>query len=390
MPQDSQGPRSEHFICLDPHKTKHDRVEKTLSAVGRLQWFKIPPMRLRGWPETTERAEQALASAKSGSKPSIMNVLKKRLLMWQYNGARAVFLKNPNAVAVAWNGLNSTRRVFMDGAHDAGARTLFFELAPLPGRITVDPCGVNYANSLPRLPAPYLEWFNAHKPDPDKWREAGMKIQQRRSENAAVVPANDAIPPLSAPFLFVPLQVPGDSQLRLFGGRYRTVSDFITALVDCAAKLPEGWHLRIKEHPSAEHSYAEQIQNLEGVPVYLDNGTDTFEQVAASHAVITVNSSVGLESMYYDKPVVAAGQCFWAIKGVATSAQSLESLAEIFSDPASLAFDPQVRRAFLSFLNEIYYPDVSGNDLQDHKIKARLAGEDQFGFWKCQRGVAVL
>ena len=87
----------------------------------------------------------------------------------------------------------------MDGARDAGARTLYFELAPLPGRLTADPCGVNYASGLPRDIAPYRAWLR-DAPTPD-WRAVGREIQQRRPANARVDVGN--MPPLTVPFFLL-------------------------------------------------------------------------------------------------------------------------------------------------------------------------------------------
>lgn len=382
MPQ-NQLDRTPVFFCLDPRKTKHKLVDTTLSGVGRIRWIKIPRIRIKGWRETDARIEKALNSSKTKPRSFFMRYLKRQLLRMQYNGTRAMFSKKTDAVAVAWNGLNSSRMVFMDAARDAGAKTLFFELSPLSGRITVDPCGVNFRNSLPRSAAPYLEWFRATNLEPEKWREAGNSIQQRTSKKSNAEASHTDTPDLSEPFLFVPLQVPGDSQLRLFGGEYRTVENFIEALARCAAHLPKGWHLRIKEHPTSETSFADKIRSISRARVFLDNTTDTFKQVAASRAVITVNSSVGLEAMYYDKPVVATGACFWTVPGVAIAAPTQKDLIAVFTNPEKIAFDPDVRRAFLSFLNEEYYPAVTGDAQENQKIVARLNGKDQLGFWGC-------
>ena len=48
---------------------------------------------------------------------------------------------------------------------------------------------------------------------------------------------------MDEPFLFVPLQVPNDAQLRLFGGEFKSVDDFVSSLASAASSLPEGWHL---------------------------------------------------------------------------------------------------------------------------------------------------
>jgi capsular polysaccharide export protein len=376
------------FICLDPRKTKRAAIDASLSPIGPIAFRRFGPLRLKGWPETDARAEQALVAARNVPQNPTVRRLKKTMLAWQYNGARALFTRSPDAVAVAWNGLNGSRRAFMDGAKDAGAARLYYELSPLAGRITVDPCGVNFTNGLPREIAPYLTWFAGSGLVTDIWRRQGHKITARAAGRSPS-PSKGA-PPLTDRFLFVPLQVPGDSQLRLFGGAYKTVEAFIETLIELSGNLPKGWHLRLKEHPSSPSSVAHFQEKMADRPIFFDNATDTFEQVAASQAVITINSSVGLESMFFDKPVVAVGQCFWAVAGVAHAAPDRTSLAALLAVPDSLGFDPKARDAYLSFLTEVYYPQFANNPdgskylppKDVDKIRRRLARAEPPGFWK--------
>ena len=137
------------FICLDPKKAKRKAIQNTLSQLGSITWLKTAPFAFPRYPEARARAEIAYEAARKKQSNTYYKRTKIMLLMAQYSGSRAFFEKNKNAIAVAWNGLNGTRRVFMDGARDAGARQLYFELSPFSGRITVDPCGVNFSNSLP-------------------------------------------------------------------------------------------------------------------------------------------------------------------------------------------------------------------------------------------------
>ena len=364
-----------HFVCLDPRKRKRKAIADTLRSGGTIHWRRLAPMSLRRWPETRQEALTALQMSKDRDRLWVIRWLNLQVLKLQYNGARAYFAKRRGAVAVCWNGLNGTRRVFMQGAKHAGARRLFFELAPFPGRITVDPSGVNFANSLPRDIAPYLAWKTT-APNVD-WRRMRSQIQQRQALTSTNSDA--ALPALTDPFLFVPLQTPGDSQLRLFGGEFTTVERFIAALSEAAKHLPDGWHLRIKEHPTAPTSFAAMIRAAAPHRIYLDNGNDTFAQVAASRGVVTVNSSVGLEAMFFDKPVIACGQCFWAIDGVAQTAANLPSLKKAFQDANTLTLEPESRDAFLSFLDQCYYPDR--DDVDFAIIADRLGGKDTFGFW---------
>ena len=370
-----------HFICLDPRKSKRHAVETVLGGLGTLRFLPIVPLGWQKHAEAGKRAAAAMVTAKKQPKTAFGTFAKRKLLEAQYNGARALFARNKDAVAVAWNGLNGSRRVFMDAAKDAGNRQLYFELCPFKGRITVDPCGVNFQNSLPRVAAPYLQWAAAQE-RPPTWEEHATSITARQG----AVKRGDAgqAHPLEAPFIFVPLQVPGDSQLRIFGGNYPTVESVVEAVARAAAHLPEGWHVRIKEHPTAKDSLGESHQRLFQGNVVLDNSTDTFAQVAASRAVITVNSSVGLEAMLFRKPVAALGQCFWAIPGVAQHLPDMPALSAAFAAPESMTFDPELRDAFLGFIFNAYYPTLDSSEATTSAIARRLQGADAFGFWDRQ------
>jgi len=268
---------------------------------------------------------------------------------------------------------------FMEGARAAGAQRLYLELAPLPGRITVDPRGVNALCSLPRALQPYLAWADKFAPDRKAWRAARSDIRQRPASRLRV--SDDGLPPLDEPFLFVPLQVPKDTQLRLFGGEFKSVDVFVSSLASAASSLPDGWHLRLKEHPSTQVSVVEAIRAAGTSRIWLDNDTDTFVQVAASRGVVTVNSSVGMQAFYFDKPVVVCGQTFWAIPGLATPAPDLGSLKDVLAEAETLGFDADARDAFMTYLSSVYFPAIDGADSAAN-IAERLAGPDAYGFWR--------
>lgn len=356
------------FFGLDPRKVKRRTIEGLLKPLGDLQWARLPPWRISAYPETAERAHAAYIAARRPALWTPLAWLQKRLYSWQYNGARAYFVRNPESIAVAWNGLNGSRRVFMDGARDAGARTLYFELAPFKGRITCDPVGVNQANALPRDAGFYLDWMQGSGLPADAWRAYRSNILQRAPARAKPSGGGQGE---TGPYLFAPLQVPGDSQIRLFGGQFRTVPDFVDALVKAAESLPAGWHLKIKEHPTAEVTFADVIAE-QSSRVLLDNRTDTFALVAGSEGVVTVNSSVGLEAMFFDKPVIACGQSFWAIPGIADTAPDPSAIAAAFARPEAMGFDPEARGAFLSYLLNEYYVSTDEVPVEATKIRRRL------------------
>jgi capsular polysaccharide export protein len=322
-------------------------------AAGGGRRFRLIPMSPRDFPETGDRVATALARAKRQPKGPLARWFKRHLIRLQYNGTRRWFTRHPGHIAVAWNGLGGSRFAFLQAARDAGIATLHAELAPLPGRITLDPKGVNAESSVPQDPGFYRNWA-ARNPTGD-WRSHGAGLTARPSRRADVGQSGAPLP--DTPFLFCPLQVPGDSQVTLFAGWTGGMEGFLNALAMAAPHLPPGWHLRLKEHPSAKTPLASHLAPLLATGrVVLDNATDSFAQIAAARAVVTLNSSMGLQAFFHDKPVVTLGRTFWSLPGLATRAPDQPALNTLFANPETLTFDPTLRAAFISWLAADYYP----------------------------------
>jgi capsular polysaccharide export protein len=316
----------------------------------------------RGFPETSARTAAALAVAKRQPRGRVGRGIKRALIAAQYNWSRRYFSRHPDRIAVCWNGLTGSRRAFMEGARDSGAGRLYAELSPFPGRITLDPVGVNALNGLSRDSGFYRDWAAA---DPDRrgegWRGLGENLTARASRRADVGQAGAGALAGAGEYLFVPLQVPNDSQITLFAGWVGSVPGMIAALARASAALPEGWHIRLKEHPSARTSLAEPLARAvtdSGGRLVVDNATDSFAQLAASRGVVTVNSSMGLQAFFHDKPVIVLGEAFFAIPGLVTCARTEAALSEALARPDALSFDPALRAAFMTYLDRVYYPRI--------------------------------
>lgn len=354
-----------------------EAIARAVDRATRLPVIGVSP---RGFAETRARTEAALAAAKHQPR-GLARQAKRALIAGQYNWARRYFGRHPDRAAVCWNGLTGSRKAFMDGACDAGARRLFVERAPLPGRVTLDPAGVNYAGSLPRDPAFYRDWAATARPDRDTWRAMAEGLASRASRRADVGQgAGDAA--LDQPYLFCPLQVPNDSQVRLFSDWVRDLPHMVEVLADAARGLPAGWCLRVKEHPSARQSLADPLAAAVAASegrLIVDNQTDTFAQVEASRGVLTLNSSVGLQAFFYDKPVVVLGQALFGLPGLVVRTESAVALAQALADPDTLTFDQSLRDVFMAYLDQVYYPKtVLGADgtmqIDPAVVRDRIAG----------------
>ncbi len=335
---------------------------------GRRLW--TIPWGWRDFPETGARVDWCMGRAKR-QPAGWGRWLKALMIRLQYNGARRLFQRNRAAAAAAWNGLGGSRLAFLQAARDEGVAVLAAELAPFPGRITLDWAGVNAESSVPRDPAFYTAWAGQ---DPARtgegWRAMGAGLVARPSRRSDVGQDAGALP--ETPFLFCPLQVPSDSQVTLFAGWCGGMSGFLSALGQAAAHLPQGWHLRVKEHPSARQSLAGLLAPLlASGRVVVDNASDSFAQLAASRGVVVLNSSMGLQAFFHDKPVLVLGEAFFKQEGVVMPVQDQAGLDQAFAGAAAVGYDPGARARFMNWLDQVYYPRIDPLDMA--ALRAKLA-----------------
>lgn len=299
---------------------------------------------------------RAAISGNRAPKSRLALWLKATFLKGQYNWAFQYLNEMDAEFLIVWNGIKGHRRVLAEAAKSQGRAVVFFEEAPIPGRVSADFQGVNYGNSLPRKQEFYRFWSEEAGADVEEWRRIGAVIKPRGSARRDVKQTSAQEDLAKQKYIFCPLQVPGDSQITIYGDWIKSVENFIDTLSEGSKALPDGWHLRIKEHPSAKVSFAKKLSELTSEKFQIDNETNTFEQVAASHAVATVNSSVGLQSFFFDKPVLVFGQAFYAFDGAATQVGSMDELKKYLETPEEMTFNVQTRNLLMTYLDQCYLP----------------------------------
>ena len=112
-----------------------------------------------------------------------------------------------------------------------------------------------------------------------------------------------------------------------------------------------------KEHPESFWRY--NTHAMETDRFLFANGNPTSDLIKNASLIVTLNSSVGLEAMLFDKPVVTLGQAFYAFDGLTQQCSSAKDVFEVFKNPEQVSFNPKDRRAFLSWLANDYYLDGS-------------------------------
>ena len=315
-----------------------------------------------------EVLDLACASSITGKHGKLRSRLNAYFMQLQYNWSVKKLRRLKAEVLIVWNGSKDERLLLVQAAKSLDISVVFTELSPFQDRLSIDFHGVNFENSLPRDPQFYQLWANTLAPDMAHLAQIKASLTPREARKGSRVgqkPADISLD--SEKYIFCPLQVPGDSQLTNFGSWIKQIDHLIRVLSDVCHQLPEGWSLRVKEHPSARTSFTELLQSLGSDRFSVDNETNTFEQVANAQAVLTINSSVGLLAFLYDKPVITLGKAFYAIEGLAYSAPNIDILGDLIRTPEDLTFDPTLRRAFLSYLCEVHFPKKS--DILEGRFK---------------------
>lgn len=214
-----------------------------------------------------------------------------------------------------------------------GRRRVFIEAGFFPGTLQFDPVGLNGANSVPRDPAFYLgaEDFAA---------EGLPEAVNNRPSKSRYAPVT-----LEPGYVFVPFQVPSDMQVTVHSPWVRDMEQFLDVVCDAAERNP-GETFVIKEHPSFKRS----VMGRRSHPrVIFANGNVTSELIRDARAVLTLNSTVGIEGLLLGKPVMTLGKACYNLPGLVQHAEASGALDAALA-ARDWAPDERLRRQFLGYL----------------------------------------
>lgn len=240
-------------------------------------------------------------------------VIEALLLFNQYQ--KAIAHKKPRQ-CVVWNGLKFRQKVFSLASQTLTIDVSFMENGLISGMTTYDGKGVNFINSVPRDPA-----FFIGKSDAGQCLNAIKSIYQY-----------DAIPTrptrLPARYIFLPLQVDSDSQICDFSPWIKSMKQLLEVIDSLKSEFERlGIACIVKPHPKSDFDYQHQLSQLNPHMITIED-IPTNQLVWFAEAVITVNSTVGLESLIAGKPTMVLGQAFYALPGLAKPVGSSEELTD--------------------------------------------------------------
>ncbi len=298
-------------------------------------------------------------------------------------------------LVMSWNGTTPRIRAAMKLAEARDIPTLYFEQGNFPNTLICDPKGVNYeglmrdfevtltfnreriesfleqlrsrpvskkrraAVSGSALADALLLFFVRRSPfhptlyfdhdktvDPPRFFRGTWRYVSRKLAAGNARP--ETPPPLPERFIFLPLQVHDDTQIIVHSPLIRMMEELVDETIEA---LPEGWDLVVKSHPSDEgrRGYAVISEMLEGPRYHFLRRGNTLELVKRSSCVVTVNSTVGLEALAMEKPVVVLGDAVYAGRRLTVDVRDLAEFPAKLAEALTFRPDPDQIKRFLDY-----------------------------------------
>ena len=240
-----------------------------------------------------------------------------------------------------WNGKKIPEMIASEVAQHFDVQCFYFENGLFPNSTVVDKKGVNASNSLPRDCTFYQNYQITHLPKELNQRKA---LGKRIEENIDL-PEN---------YIFVPFQTNFDTQVVYHGRWIKNMELLFNLIYQLSEKLKINFIL--KEHPSERQmDYTHLHEKAKNNP-YLNfaNAINTQELIEKSTAIITINSSVGLEALLFNKRVIVLGEAFYDIEGITKSATNQVELTNILEQLHEWKVHEENTKKFLSYIINDY------------------------------------
>jgi len=266
---------------------------------------------------------------------------------------RVIKTLNPDYI-ILWNGKKFHQAIAVEVAKHCAIKTVFFENGVLPNTTTMDFKGVNATNSLSREKIFYEKLdYKSKNILPQE-----LKIRTSKREQ------NKFIEPLPERYIFVPFQVAYDTQIIQHSPWIEGMCTFFELIqwLNKHLEIP----FVIKEHPSDRVSDYHSLHQQTNDKIYFSS-ENTQTLIENAQAVMTINSSVAIESLLFDKKVIVLGEAFFAIEGLVKTASSKEQLLSVLENLDSWEINHELISNFLNYLYLDYLiPDNWETPTQKH------------------------
>lgn len=248
--------------------------------------------------------------------------------------------EKPDAVMV-WNGSGLASSLACSLAKEVGAICIYGENGYFPGTMQLDNQGVNDNASINKNTEELLNNFTPNIKQTEIFTEIlnrylnddntlNQKIENPtkpsflsriedltrrkvKTKNKSIMPNQLILKNIDEwpiNYVFMPLQVHGDSQLIIHSPVYgQDLDNFVKDTASALNSIDPSLKLIVKLHPKDDRCYDQLSQTLSNA-IFVKN-ISAKKLIHFSKVVITINSTVGFEALLFNKPVVTAGSNFY-------------------------------------------------------------------------------
>ena len=244
---------------------------------------------------------------------------------------------NPKMI-ITWNNIKYPQFMLNDLAKEYNLKTLFFENGFLPDTTQADCKGVNALNSVPRDKNFYENLNYYKKPLPDKLIP---RVPVRKLEGKQLN--------LNREYIFIPFQVNYDSQIIYFSPWIKSMNELFNLIYDISDEFNMDFIFKI--HPSDKVTdYSNMYIKAKNRKNILFATNPTSALIKNAKAIITINSSVGIEALLFEKRVITLGEAFYNIDGIVKHADNKNQLINILKNLNKWQLDNKLIKNFLGYL----------------------------------------
>jgi len=280
------------------------------------------------------------------------------------------FQKNGGDLLIVWNGLALPLAAAVEAARRNGIKLLFCENGYLPDTIVMDEKGVNAANSLVGKTSQFyagveIDGEKCHRLFERQLPQRPLKKASAKTVGSLTKVESDLTLPEN--FIFLPLQVHDDSQVLLYSPRFPDMPSLISYCIEEVEKYNSRYRQRlylvIKEHPSdfGRINY-DRIKRQYPKALFV-KAFATPELLRKCVAVLTINSTVGIEGLFNFKPVITLGDAFYNLPGLVYHLEEGEELAQKLNEALTAKLDQELIIKFLYYLRYHYLIEFEKRDL---------------------------
>lgn len=255
---------------------------------------------------------------------------------WLY-AIYSAWLTTISAQAIGvWNGKKFRQAILGLAAEVMQKKTIFFETGPLPGMSAIDSKGVNFYSSIPSNLDFYLN------------RSLSATAKETTENDEVIRPSH-----LPKQFVLVPFQVVEDSNIYLHSHWIRHMRQLFDLCKSMSEKLDRKITFVFKEHPACDEQY-DDLRHQQTPNLRFIDDFSTSELVGFADAIITVNSTVGIEGLMARKKVFVLGDALFGIDGISYVANSEKKLLHYLKHLEQLELNETAIVSFIDYLKNDY------------------------------------